>query len=872
MVFLYLCLAFVFEAKQRKHVLRHLLDSGSMIYWICEDYANLQDRCFNAVSFVITAVQDYQSVYEQITALMERISVFLERFEIRMKQNAESLRSPGGSRSDLPLMQPTYRVLEHFVTILGRVQKLTHGWKNKFKLFVKVGAFGEDGGIREALGKLETLVQDVTQTEIAVIGRDLSGMAKDMREFKRWSDQVLEHAARTDATLGQLKTAKEKEDERREMEKVRRKLGLDEKEPWKRHFEKLSEERVEGTGRWLIELPAFRRWAEYSEPRAGTLALQGDANFGKSFLCRTIIEHLFDLYPPKREFPRASVAYYFIRRDSTDRKDSLNDAVRAIIWQLVQSDGGYAKSVQKECEQDKDFLTTSELWEHLITGLAKSTNATFFLVLDGIDDVSEDSVNWLGEHLGDALFNDESSGGLRLRVLLCGRSKAINAVQHRCRHRIETIDLAPRSHDELDVSTQSNVPHSDDIQNYIIQRDEWREILAAAQLAPDQEDFKVEFPSRLAASVQGNYGTLRDKLRRMEGCKDMDEIQDILRIDEVDSFEETAQRIERFTATLSSNEVDELNEILAWVSVGCDRPSIEILKEVLGWRFQKHFLLERTIANRYLDLLTIDGLDEQRFVRFTSDSVASYLFDVEKEREQLQRWVAQKTEMRLVQQIIKTHLKNVFGDDEVYNRSELDDFFRSKQTDIARRIQLDDSESHTRILEICLAALCDREQSSRLNAIRKYAYMWFDRHLGSGDPLMVTPNTRKDISVRFIRLFREPLLIERWWTKDNMWLLRFWVVDDILCEQVLRWFSDPDVDKHLRETLSPEENEWVRATKSSPRRSLFDKVANVLLSQWRKANGKFEKSDTMQFLRAYVRLVSQASIGSDNWLMYRCRS
>ena len=95
------------------------------------------------MSFVITVVQDYQSVYEQLNALMERMAVFLERFEIRIKRNAEVLSTPGGSRSDLPLRQPTYRVLEHFVTVLGRVQKLTHGWKNKLKLFAKVGAFGE---------------------------------------------------------------------------------------------------------------------------------------------------------------------------------------------------------------------------------------------------------------------------------------------------------------------------------------------------------------------------------------------------------------------------------------------------------------------------------------------------------------------------------------------------------------------------------------------------------------------------------------------------------------------------------------------------------------------------------------------------------
>lgn len=804
-------------------------------------------QCFNAVSFVITAVQDYQSVYEQITALMERISVFLERFEIRLKQNSEALQTPGGSRSDLPLMQPTFRVLEHFVTILGRVQKLTHGWKNKLKLFAKVGAFGEDGGIREALGRLETLVQDVTQTEIAVIGRDLSGMAKDMRDFKRWSDQVLDYAQRSDAALGQLKTAKDRDDERREMEKVRRKLGLDDKEPWKRHFEKLSEERVKDTGRWVLESPAFRRWADYSEPRSGVLALRGDSNVGKSFLCSTIIDHMFELYPPKREMPRASVGYYFVRREANERKDSLNDALRAMIWQMVQSDVGYAKSVQRECERETDFAKTADLWTTLVTNLSKTTNATFFLLIDGIDELSEDASNWIAENLGIGLLDPESSGGLRLRILLCGRSKAIDVLQEKCERRIDTIDLVQRGSDGV------NVPHVGDLEKYILQRSEWKDILVATQMDINNDDFAKDFPNRLAAGVEGNYGILKDKLRQMEGCKDMEELEDILQVSAKTSFEDTTERMEAFTATLSSTEVAELNEMLAWISKAGGGTSIALLKEVLSWRFQRHFLLERTITNRYSNVLAIFESSPDRLVWFASDMVESYFLNVKQEREQLQRHVARQTEMRLVQQIIKTHLKNVFGSDDIYDRSELEDFFRSKQHDMARRIRLDNPECHNRILETCVAALCDRESTSRLSAIRDYAKIWFDRHVSNSDPMLVNADTRKDISLRLLRLFRDPFLIERWWDEDSVSFLRYWVEDGSMCEQVLQWFSNTEVDKHIRETQASEENEWLTRAHVNPRRVLLERAADAFLTRWKQQKGK---SSTMHFLRAYARVVS----------------
>ena len=226
-------------------------------------------------------------------------------------------------------------------------------------------------------------------------------------------------------------------------------------------------------------------------------------------------------------------------------------------------------------------------------------------------------------------------GCLRLRILLCGRPQAIERLQSSGDRRVETIDLASLAPNSPDVLLEKTASPIDDLEKVILQRSEWRE--AREQLGPEQQSFRSDFPRDLAASVQGDYSILEDKLRRLHSCKNVEDMQEILLIRQTDSLEELAQRIESFTSTLSMSEVDELNEILAWVSAGTYSTNTAILREALSWRFEKQFLLERTISTRYSDLLVIDGSEQGKTVRWASSAVATYLFDAEKGLEGFQR-------------------------------------------------------------------------------------------------------------------------------------------------------------------------------------------------------------------------------------------
>jgi hypothetical protein len=175
-------------------------------------------------SFVINVTQDISNVFANLTALMERVSVFLERLRSYM-DNAKD-----GIVLDKRLRRPVYEVLEHFVLIMSKSYKLTSGVKGKIKLGLRVTLLGEDEGVKDALATLETLVSDVTGAEISAIAQDISEAAKNIRSFER----KLEHMSSTLDTVKAIETRREDADkEQKDTETLRKILGVDDrKETW----------------------------------------------------------------------------------------------------------------------------------------------------------------------------------------------------------------------------------------------------------------------------------------------------------------------------------------------------------------------------------------------------------------------------------------------------------------------------------------------------------------------------------------------------------------------------------------------------------------------------------------------------------------
>jgi hypothetical protein len=201
------------------------------------------NQCFNAISFVISAAQQYKEIFGKLNTLIERVSVFLENLNMFMANNNAEV------KLDKRLRKTVYRVLEHFLKIMATTYDLTNSKRSQMKLMLTSFAFGEDGGIQGYLGTLETLVSDFTGAQISVIVQNLSEAAKSIRSMDKKIEMLAEAAERQTATtekqtmvLDQLSAATasrtDQEREKKDRELIRKTLDIDETSiTWNRQSE-----------------------------------------------------------------------------------------------------------------------------------------------------------------------------------------------------------------------------------------------------------------------------------------------------------------------------------------------------------------------------------------------------------------------------------------------------------------------------------------------------------------------------------------------------------------------------------------------------------------------------------------------------------
>jgi hypothetical protein len=194
-------------------------------------------------------------------------------------------------------------------------------------------------------------------------------------------DGIAETVEKTANSTSHLQAAEDRrseaDKEQKETAALRKALGIDEKkEPWEDRQGELRRERINGTGQWLLDFryPSFSRWADPKETSLSLLSVRAEQGFGKSFLSSIVVD---DLIEKHRNNPRVCIAYYFFNaeRDQSESresgKESVNKALKSVIWQLAQTnrDAGreFRKLAIKTCENNSDLSKSERLWNLLIT-------------------------------------------------------------------------------------------------------------------------------------------------------------------------------------------------------------------------------------------------------------------------------------------------------------------------------------------------------------------------------------------------------------------------------------------------------------------------------------------------------------------------
>jgi len=113
------------------------------------------------VSYLFTTAQNYSKIFDGVADLFERISAFLDRFEVYAR--AKSL----GVRLDVHLKKIIHDLLQSFIRICGISTKIAR--EPRVLLALKEFSFDTDEGIQAELTKLESFVQRETGMSVALI-------------------------------------------------------------------------------------------------------------------------------------------------------------------------------------------------------------------------------------------------------------------------------------------------------------------------------------------------------------------------------------------------------------------------------------------------------------------------------------------------------------------------------------------------------------------------------------------------------------------------------------------------------------------------------------------------------------------------------
>jgi hypothetical protein len=225
----------------------------------------------------------------------------------------------------------------------------------------------------------------------------------------------------------------------------------------------------------------------------------------------------------------------------------------------------------------------------------------------------------------------------------------------------------------------------------------------------------------------------------------------------------------------------ELNELLMWTATCISQLNLDQCKTILLLKMGTKVLasLETQIRSMYNFLFTIGGKDK---VLSLCAGIESFLNDDRESRAQASNPrnngpadAIQDGEIGFMKRVIKTHLRNILGDDDAYAKFALDDFLESKRTSQTSRIHLDEeSKNHLKVAQASLMLVCDHQAAAEdCKSLQAYAFEYFAYHLSRCEEEELDMAIVQEVGRKLIRILRDQTLIDAWWNDDRIsdWFL-----------------------------------------------------------------------------------------------------
>ena len=583
--------------------------------------------CFNALSFLLDIPTRISSFYDDLSALFQELSTLIQHFKIyeRMDRYVDV---------GMELKEDTHKLMIAFVDVCAISIEFFGGSRlHTFGTLTKVALFNNKSGIESKLAEIKTLIDHQSQITGAVtLEHVLKAEHETSNSFRRLFEELNISAERSQGQLEKtqeiqddVKTVKDvlvrdtnernaEKKQRDEFEAICKKLSVDADVIRQSgdEIEQIQRQNLPETGFWLRKMDAYKQWSNVESGSRSQLLLSGNSGSGKSCLAFAVLDTIIsDSITAGEGSMKVSVASYRFARKKQKSSDTpvraslksvpassdtpVRASLKSMAAQIANTNRVFSRKLSSALKS-KDFsllkdTSPDEILKDLFNR-AEDWNTTFILLFDGIDQLPDDDATQL---LKAALELD----AINVRIVLTGTDEKFS-----CCRDAKSLDQIPlinvQEHNEADIRLFIEHCLTD------------RKILQGN--APDVLKIVDQLRETLPDKANGNFNDIRHIIDEVSEAIESDASEEqVMQLISVkileDSTAASMRLLDEMNHSLKVQEIEQLNELLAWVIYGVSAMTTEELTAALFIRTKRALLqsLKVKIKRKYHKILRTES-------------------------------------------------------------------------------------------------------------------------------------------------------------------------------------------------------------------------------------------------------------------------
>ncbi|KAI1089944.1 hypothetical protein F5B19DRAFT_351940 [Rostrohypoxylon terebratum] len=752
----------------------------------------------SALCFVFDIPQAIKGYNDAINQVFGEVSSALSQFKIYTSME----------NIDPELIQRIHLVMISFVKLCGHVVKYRQGRKRDRLLRQIKSIFDEDSGLGAELAEFKRLLQQQRDVEgtvtLAVVVETRQDVAILLERSAIFGKTVDETHKMVQETQNDVQSFKDDVDRSRTLTKIRDALGI---WPTVRLDTNTTQtctniyDRCHNlTGSWIWTNDTYTTWVAPNKDKetSHVLILSGPPSSGKTSATALITKRL------EEQKGRKYVAHYFFppstKKSDDEKKSTVHLALKYMAFQIARVDLTVQKPLGKACDAEPGLFrrpsnleTLDALWGTFKIGTPGS-GATYYLVFDGIENLSDKQADMLLNFAFGPRLADESAG--RVRVLLSGTDDQFSP-------------RAGGANTSSALRIRMEEHNAPDMRIVVDEALTKRGMLEHTKPGSEQRRARDKIIEKLPQNVSGSYSRLQfglDDVVRLLSTRTAARELDHMLDQPISSHEAAIKTLQR---SLTTDEIDELNELLKWVLFGQESMTLDQLEAAMFLYSGTESIasLEFIIKNKYSAVLKL----ENGYV-YGQDGVQDYLqrdkdISNKSSRSRDHPTISMTITINNVDQELCGHFLWDLAHKAIRDKFRFDFDAASANGAVhssnQAAIRVDEFEAHHTIITRAFEYL-DKERQEQTKEIGQYLVGWLPYHLGrlrqledeeKGD---LTPAEQIEIGQNLYKLFKDENVVLRHrasfeqtsWYASEMEDLQKWLMDSAVVRRLDKKWRD----------------------------------------------------------------------------------